>query len=123
MTSTRCELTARCSIKTKRFSILGIVMVKKGSRRGLNTGNTIRDYRHNPALRQYQKYGCLVLGERVSIDKNPKAKATMRDVHTQLSFADPGLEFSMNKQRRWELPAFLIQKVYAEAGRGNVEVS
>ena len=97
-------------------------MVKKGSRRGLNTGNTIRNYRHNPALRQYQKYGCLVMGTQAIDRKNPVTRSIMRDIHTDLPVSDPGVEFSMNKRARWMLPSQLKQKVSAEADSKNIEV-
>jgi len=96
-------------------------MVKKGSRRGLNTGNTIRNYRHNPALRQYQKYGCLVVTE--STNKSPASNTIMKDIHARLPSSGPGVELSINKRSRWTVPSQLQQKVYAEHGSENVKIT
>ena len=101
-------------------------MVKKGSRRGLNTGNTIRDYRRNPALRQFQKYGCLVMGahDQQQIQQNQKAQEVMQDVFSCLppNLHGSGVELSLNKKRRWELPHNLVQTVDAESDSKDIEV-
>lgn len=101
-------------------------MVKKQSKRGLNTGNTIRDYKRNPALRQYQKYGCLVMGyePRAQRGTDLKAKDILKDFNAYLPGSELGeVEYSLNKKRRWELPSQMKRKVHEEEDSEHVEVS
>lgn len=100
--------------------------MKKQSKHGLNTGNTIRDYKRNPALRQYQKYGCLVMGyePRAQRGTDLKAKDILKDFHAFLPGSELGeVEYSLNKKRRWELPSQMKRKVHEEEDSEHVEVS
>lgn len=97
-------------------------MVKKASKRCLNTGNTIRQYRRNPVLRQYQKYGCLIVENGIE-KRDVKASRVMKDVLSILPPKADGVEFSLNKQRRWELPSYMKTKTELESDSKDVQVA
>lgn len=96
-------------------------MVKKGCKRGLNTGNTIRHYRRDPVLRQYQAYGCLVIEDGLT-SRDTRAARVLRDVRNILPSSNSGLELSLNKHRRWELPSYIKSKVEMESDSKDVQV-
>ena len=98
-------------------------MVKKGSKRGLNTGNTIRQCSKVPALRQYQKYGCLIVTSKVKPQQSPAAKRVIEDVSSFLPCNESiSTEFSLNKQKRWELPENLKLTVDREQDNTDLQV-
>ena len=97
-------------------------MVKKGSKRMLNTGNTIRQYHRNPVLRQYQTYGFLVVDNGIK-GTDFRASKIMKDVLKVMPVKATGVEFSLNKQRRWELPSYMKKKVELESDSKDVQVS
>lgn len=86
-------------------------MVKKNAKCGLNTGNTVRGSRRQAAIRDYQKYGCLVLGCDEPCANNFTAKEILDDVHSYLPSHSYTVEYSLNKKCRWALPAQMKQKV------------
>ncbi|XP_067944271.1 uncharacterized protein [Watersipora subatra] len=97
-------------------------MVKKGSKRMLNTGNTIRQYHRGPVLRQYQRYGCLVVGN--SIERtDTRAAKVMKEVMNVLPNNTTGVELSLNKQRRWELPSYMKNKTEIESDNKDVQIT
>lgn len=92
-------------------------MVKKGSKRGLNTGNTIRHCFGDPQLRQCQRYGCLVVSSEVA---GEEAHTTVDDMF--LSKGVNGIEFSLNKRKRWEVPEDLKEKIEDEQDSTHIKV-
>ena len=100
------------------------IMVKKGSKRGLNTGNTIRQHGKGSALRQYQKYGCVVVTSDVGEFDTSATKKVINDLGTTISVkGGSGVEFSLNKQKRWKLPESLKHKINTEQDSTDIQVN
>lgn len=98
-------------------------MVKKGSKRGLNTGNTIRRCLKEQNLYKHKKYGYFVVTSDVTSDDSLSAKSTLKDVSAVIpSNGYTHLEFSLNKKKRWELPECIKQKIHKEQDSPNVQV-
>ena len=57
--------------------------------------------------------------------QNQKAQEIMQDVYSCLpsNLHGSGVELSLNKKRRWELPHNLVQKVEAESASNDIEVN
>lgn len=99
-------------------------MVKKSSKHGLNTGNTIRRHSNELGMRQSQSYGCLVVSRQVCGNDSKAAKAATKDIDDIIPSKEPThVQFSLNKRKRWEVPEFLKSKIEDEQDSTDVEVS
>lgn len=98
-------------------------MVKKGSIRGLNTGNTVRK---NISHRHQRKYGCLVV-KTEDIDGTISSKASQQVINDFSvilpSLTNDDVEFSLNKKRRWEFPELLLTRIENEMDSSDIKVS
>jgi len=98
-------------------------MVHKGLKRGLNTGNTIRNHPGLPNSRQYRKYGCLVINNDLRGDNSVIAEGVVKDLMSYLpTKGQSSVEYSLNKRRRWELPEHIKSKIELESDSQDIKV-
>lgn len=95
-------------------------MVRKNSKAGLHTGNTIRLPGGHPFLLKYQNYSYFVMEAR-SMDKGQMKEFS--DLMRYMPTANGYVEYSMNKKRRWELPRVIRNKLVEQSDNDNLLVS
>ena len=95
-------------------------MVRKCSKAGLHTGNTIRLSGGHPFLNRFQKYSYFVADADTLHHNQRKALKEVMDI---LPFPDGHLEYSMNKKKRWQLPKVIHSTLRVESDNPNLNVS
>lgn len=95
-------------------------MVRKNSKAGLHTGNTIRLPGGHPFLKKLQTYGYFVT-EANDMDRNQRR--CLKDLISILPFPNGSLQYSMNKKRRWDLPRLLNRTLIQQSDNPGLLVS